>query len=111
MLSSTVRNATRVLADGLPLGPLLVTWAVVAVIYNFSEVTFNKDNVVTLGLFLIAIRLDRRSHFINAAVPAPQPAAIPSGRFKQNRPAVHGGRFRRPQYAPQAKMTVGGRLK
>src|SRR5688572_7034436 len=110
VLSSTVRNATRVLADGLPVGPLLVTWAVVAVIYNFSEVTFNKDNVVTLGLFLIAIRLDRRSHFINAAVPAPQPAPIPPGQFK-HRPAVQGGRFRRPQYAPQAKMTVGGRLK
>src|SRR5687767_10079857 len=111
VLSSTVRNATRVLADGLPVGPLLVTWAVVAVIYNFSEVTFNKDNVVTLGLFLIAIRLDRRSHFINAGAPAPQPAAMPPGQLRQNRPATHAGRFRRPHYAPPAKMTVGGRLK
>jgi exopolysaccharide production protein ExoQ len=111
VLSTTVRNATRILSAGLPLGPLLVTWCVVAVIYNFSEVTFNKDNVVTLGLFLIAIRLDRRTHFINVAAPSQQPAVAGAGqRQVRERPMAHPARFRKPQFAPKPQMTVG-RLK
>ena len=111
MLIATLRNALRVLMQGLPVGPLLVTWCVVAIIYNFSEVTFNKDNIVTLGLFLIALRLDRKQ-FSDAAASVPAaPAAAPalSGRFRGHA-IPQAARFRRPQYAPKAQATVG-RLK
>ena len=114
VLSTAVRNALRVLGQGLPLGPLLVTWCVVAIIYNFSEVTFNKDNIVTLGLFLIAIRLDRRLYFGQAVAPSPQRAATASPRPDRLRgPAVAtaGGRFGRHRYVPKAQVTVGGRWK
>lgn len=111
MLIATLRNALRVLMRGLPVGPLLVTWCVVAIIYNFSEVTFNKDNIVTLGLFLIALRLDRKQ-FSDAAASVPAAAAAaPALRGPLRGHAVpQAARFRRPQYAPKAQATVG-RLK
>jgi O-antigen ligase len=55
LLLAAGRNATRTLREGTALGPLYIALLLTGVIYNYTEVTFNINNVICFSLWLIAV--------------------------------------------------------
>ncbi len=56
VLVSAGGNATRHLARGTPAGPLYMALFLCAVIHNFTEASFNNNNIIGFCLVLVATR-------------------------------------------------------
>jgi O-antigen ligase len=79
VLLSACRNAANQVATGSMLGPFLVTLCLSGIIYNYSEVTFGRDNPVSFGLMLAAIRISHPSPLrdsVRSPLPVPRKGRI-----------------------------------
>jgi hypothetical protein len=56
------KNSIRELSSGAIVGNLFAALFLCGVIYNYTEVTFNKDNIVGFSLWLMATQLRLPRH-------------------------------------------------
>jgi exopolysaccharide production protein ExoQ len=85
------RRAANILSEGSALGALYMALYLSGVIYNYTEVTFNVNNVVCFSLWLVAVNYpaaaaEKSAATIGAADP-PRPGPTPTTSARKRRQA------------------------